>query len=99
MSLLAEGSASVPPADGSDWGTWRVCPSYAVDQLRCTACTCSVCAHSFSDLSPLSRKPLVGKKAKLGSPHQGHLRPSPESGYRIRDSRWAAAPDAHAGLD
>jgi ubiquitin-conjugating enzyme E2 J2 len=34
--LLAEGSASVPPADGSDWGTWRVCPSYAVDQLRAT---------------------------------------------------------------
>jgi hypothetical protein len=34
MSLLAEGSASVSPADGSDRGTWRVCPSYAVDQLR-----------------------------------------------------------------
>jgi ABC-type dipeptide/oligopeptide/nickel transport system permease subunit len=34
MSLLAEGLASLLPADGSGRATWRVCPSYAVDQLR-----------------------------------------------------------------
>ncbi len=32
---MAVGSASVPPVNGR--GTWRVCPSYAVDQLRAGA--------------------------------------------------------------